>query len=467
MAIDFTNAVASFPSLIGKLGAVIANSRTLQQTQLTSLTNTTTGVVAQLDAESDVQAIVGSAYIGILNSLGGAAGSTMRQTAAAYANRLVFRDNPRINQTLQSSNTLASLQEIIRQMGVQGATVRACTVTGSPSSFTGVGNATLNVSTKRPLDGKTLENAFSESLLFTVVSDSYSETATEGNEGLIVTGTGTQSDFFAFNWPLGSNCLIGVNAIDGNTDNGSGNILTNSGWESFTGNAPDDWTIEVGAAGTQFFEESSLIYDGEHSLRITGSGGAQSAISQQFDSTTGTAGTLSSQTQYSFCMFLRRDGVAPAAGVMVVELVDENGTVINDQAGTANSFSIDLTALTTVYTAYTGTFRTPQIMPDEVHLRYRMSTALTNGRSIYLDKGSLGLMSQCYVSGPYVAVHAGSIPLAITDYGTIAITNGRGAAGTLSTFQTLLAVLYPSEVYGNELIFPSSNTPSISDSWIA
>ena len=144
----------------------------------------------------------------------------------------------------------------------------------------------------------------------------------------------------------------------------------------------------------------------------------------------------------------------------------DGSSIINDENGTANSFTIDLTALTTSYASRTGVFRTPSILPAAIYLRMRLSTALTNGRSVYFDKASLGEMTQAYTSGPYLAVHAGSIAFEVGDLGTVAVTNSRGAAGTLDTFQTLFAREFP-DMISSELLLPSAAAPTISDALIA
>jgi hypothetical protein len=464
MTIPLAGAVGDLFNRLGKLGAVIANVRTQQNTQLTATTNTTTGVVAQYDAESDIQAIMGSSYISLLNGGASAYGSTMQSIARQTVNRMVFRDSPRLNQTLTSDNTLASLQYIIQQMQIQGATILAMTVAASSGSFIGVGNGVVNCSVKRPQDGKTLENSFAEIITLTCTQDSYIGGAVQGNEGFTATGQGNQGDFFAFNWPLGSNASNQLNAIDGNSDVSSGNTLTNSGFEEWTDDVPDNWELVVGTAGANINEETGIVYSGDASAAIIGnSGGTLTEIRQIFDSSSGTSGTLSPLTQYSFNIFLRRDGVASSTGVLTIELADSGNVTLNDQNGVANSFTIDLTALTTQFASYTGVFRTPLVLPSSVYLRIRLSTAYEDGRTFYMDTASLGIMTQLYTSGPYIAVHAGSTPFNENDYALITVTNSRGAAGTLSTFQTLLSRLFPGEVYGNELLFPSSATPTIDD----
>ena len=455
-------------NIFGKLALLISQVRSYQNSQNTNLTDTTSGVVAQFNGEPDVQALVGSAYIGQLNAPG-TIGGLAQNVARTALNRKIFRDNPRISQTLQSLNVLDSITELIRQMKLAGATVLAQTIAATPTAFTGTGNGVIVASTRRALDGLVLENAFAETLLLVVANDSYTGGATAGNEGINVTGTGQQTNVFAFDWPLGSNASTGLQVIDGNVDNGSGNILTNSGFEAFSNNVPSNWTLVVGAGGTDIFDENSIVYDpvsGGSAIRLTGvAGGTLTQIRQQFNASAGTLGELDPLQQYSFNVFVRRDGTAAAAGVLTVELVDNNFNVLQDENGANNTFTIDLTALTTSYVAYNGVFRTPAVMPSAVYLRLRLSTALTSGRSVYLDKGSLGQMTQTVTGGIFLAVHAGSNKFVAGDYATVAVTNSRGAGGTLNTFQTAIYRLIP-EFASNELILPSSATPTISDGLI-
>ena len=465
MALSFTSATGNIFNRLGSIGALVEQMRSYQDSQFSNMTNTSTGVVAEFNGESDIQAMMGSQYISLLNSAGNV-GSFSQTIAASTVNRMVFRDNPLLSQTLESQNTLASLKEVIRQMKAIGASVLAMTVTATPAAFTGTGDGVINSSVRRPSDGLVLETSFGASIRLVCSSDSYAGGANAGNEGFSISGTGRESNVFAFNWPLGSNASTALNAIDGNSDNSAGNILTNSGFNTFTSNVPNNWSLQTGVAGTNIFQEVTLVFDGAAALRILGdAGGTLTQIRQQFNLSAGTAGTLSIATQYSFNVFARRDGVAPAAGVLTVDLFD-GSSVVNDENGVANSFTIDLTTLPTSYVSKTGIFRTPSILPATIYLRMRLSTALTNGRSVYFDKASLGTMTRSYTSGPYVAAHAGSIPFEVGDLGTVVVTNSRGAAGTLDTWQTLMARLFP-DMISSELLLPSAASPTVSDALIA
>ncbi len=106
-------------------------------------------------------------------------------------------------------------------------------------------------------------------------------------------------------------------------------------------------------------------------------------------------------------------------------------------------------------------------MPDEYRLQYRMTAgnALTTGRSVYMDRASLGEMTQLYISGPYFAVHSGATAFEVTDFTTVAITNSRGSGSSLDSWQTLWSRLFP-EALASELLLPSSSVPTVSDALI-
>ncbi|MDE2098094.1 MAG: hypothetical protein KGL39_12645 [Patescibacteria group bacterium] len=506
MAIDFTQALGSLFPRLGKLGVLIKNVNSHQATQLTALTDDTpSGIINQFGGEPDIQALIGSSYIGLLAAPEAVCGLA-QQVAEQTVNRIVYRDNPRLSQTLQSLQTLVALQELIRQMKVNGSTVQVMTITTpktfnnqspipGPYTFTGnlntptnvsaIGNGVMMLSHKRPFDGLILENILGEVIQFTCTSDSYTSGATAGNESFSVTGTGSEGDVFAFDWPLGSNAQVSVQAIDGGISAGSGNLLTNSGFDSFTTGSsgqpngpPLNWALNVvGTYTTNYQQDTTTVFDRTSDLQFTGDGSTLVSFQQQFNSTAGTISALQPLTQYSVVLWLRNNGTTPANGVLTLELIstDNTGTFlgnISDANNVTNKFTIDLTKLTTTYTSYGGVFRTPDIFPaGNPTFRFRLSTALSTGTSVFMDKLSMGPMTQLYTSGPFISVHSGknSTPFAQGDYGYIKIVNWRlgpeGTQGSLSTWQTLFSQLFP-DMTSSELLLPSSASPTIKDSWI-
>lgn len=446
---------------LGKLGATLQNFRNYQATQEPALIDTTTGAVAQYDAESDLQAVIGNNYVGILNSGSGLI-SLMQQLAQITISRMVFRDQPQFNQTLTQQNLEASLTELLRQMNAASATVRAQTVTATPTVFTGQGNGIIVGSVKTPLTGVFLENAFAENILFNCTADSYTGGTAVGNEQFTVTGTGNQADFLAFDWPMGSNGQLTLTAVNGADSASGGNSLVNSDFADWTDNIPDNFTLEVGTAGTNIVREASIVYTGTYSLALVGDGSTLTQLNQLFNDDTGSTVSLTPLTQYAFNFFIRRDGSAPGAGILQIALVDENDNVVQDYAGTANSFTVDLTTLNTTFTSYTGVFRTPEEMPETISLRVKLTTVLSAGRTVYLDLMGMTPMDQLYEGGPFFSIFSGSVPFLFGDYSYCPVTNSRGAGGTLNTWQSVFSILLgdptfllPSATAGSETILDS------------
>jgi hypothetical protein len=465
--LSFSNAPGNFFNRIGTLGQLVKLASAYQGNLLPALTSTSTGVVAQYNGESDLQAQVGNAYVGILNGAGSSIGGLVQSLAQQTLSRMIFRDNAQLSQTLQGVQVNSSIAELIRQMNIAGAKVLAMNVSSTLNPFVGTGNGISVASTIRPFDGRTLENSFSETLTIRCIADSYLNGALPGNETFSVTGQGAETNVFAFDWPLGSNCSINLQAINGAASASQGNLLTNSALFNWSNSQPNNYVVDSGLGILN--QENTITYNGPYALRITGNGATLLQLRQQFNSSTGTVTALQPITQYSFNVFLRNDGVSPAAGTLVVDLVDGNMNTIADAGQNLNTFTVSLTTLTQFYTAYNVVFRTPEILPAQQFLRIRNGVALSSGRSVYLANSSMGIMSQLYGVGPYVSVHSGSIPFVAgspqPDYAYVSTTNSRGAGGTLSTFQTLMSQLFP-QMYQTGYLLPSSSVPSISDTLI-
>jgi len=153
--------------------------------------------------------------------------------------------------------------------------------------------------------------------------------------------------------------------------------------------------------------------------------------------------------------------IAPAAGEMTVDLVDGiDGDVLVDDMGTSNSFTIDLTALGTYPEPHTAVFRTPKIMPAQVYLRLRLSTAMTAGSSLFLDEVIMVRMTELYAGGPFAAAFTGAKNFELADQAVITVTNNR--EGSLHEWLNRLLNLAP-----NRLLFPTDSPGTQTDALIA
>lgn len=328
------------------------------------------------------------------NSLGSYK-NTLRTAMQNLLIEMVDSDNP-----LPARTVNAALEELIAQMtGV--ATVDANEPTASISgSTTGNGNWVVSLLNG---SGKTLENAYDEDITIKC-------TAVATNAGTFsAKGESAESDKLSWNWPKGSGATKTYTSSD------APGLLTNGTFETFTvANTPDNWTIAVGLAGTDVLSEATTVYKGSKALEILGDG---STLTQLYQTLTG----LSGITPY-MVNFWCRVSTNPAAGVLTVDLHDGT-SVINDAAGTANSFTVDLTTLGTTFVSKSGTFRLPAAVPSTVRLRFRLSTAITNTHSLFIDHAALVAPAALYAGGPYLHGFSGATGWAINDTKVCAVAN--------------------------------------------
>lgn len=160
---------------------------------------------------------------------------------------------------------------------------------------------------------------------------------------------------------------------------------------------------------------------------------------------------------YAANVFLKAD-VVPAAGVLTIDLVDGvGGTVINDDEGTANSYTVSASgAITTSWQGFSGVFRSPAVLPAQAYFRIRISTAVTSGSSIFLDEAYLGPIDELYADGPSLAIFDGATDFELNDRVTLAVANDR--AGLIHEWMNRIFSLRE-----NRLLFPTAGSETIND----
>tara|TARA_R110000803_G_scaffold23906_6_gene58216 strand:+ start:3206 stop:4831 length:1626 start_codon:yes stop_codon:yes gene_type:complete len=172
--------------------------------------------------------------------------------------------------------------------------------------------------------------------------------------------------------------------------------------------------------------------------------------------------TVSAATSYSFNAFFKTDS-APAAGAIKIELLDAiGGSVIADDESTSNLLDVDATALTTSWSMHNTTFRTPTVLPGNVYLRVRISTAITNTSSVFFDELCFVPSIALYTGGPMVAMFTGETDWVVGDKVTITPTNDRG--GTIHEWSNRVF-----DLRTNNLLLPSNSAggETIADSLIS
>lgn len=406
------------------------------------------------DTLRDVVAAVNQTITGSVKAATASMGQ-LPSLAAATLVRMVADDQPTLPTSLASC-----VNELVKQMRASSDAVAACDVTAVSAEFAAgnVGDGVLVVTTKRG-DGLDHENLFEENAKLICTGDSYTMTATAGSEPFAFRGESAGSASpLDYNWPEGS----GANRTLSPATTSVNTVLVNGGFETWDSNAASYWTAAVGAWNTDFLQ-SSTAHGGTYSVRFA-AGATLSAFYQQFNSSsTGSGSRLSVWTSYAVNFWLRTVTGTASTGVLVCELVDDAGTVINDEQGTANSFSVTLTVLTTTWVAFSGIFRLPRIPPAVMRLRFRLSTAIATA-DVLLDDAVMTPMTPAYPGGPSLALFPGATPWATGDGWDVATTNGRNGQSFLATWQALFDRLFGMRSMG--LVLPSSGSASVDDTLI-
>lgn len=359
--------------------------------------------------------------------------------------------------------TLAlAMAELIRQMNVDTKTVKynnvsvAVAAIASPAN---TGNSTVVASVLGPT-GLLQQHAFPEVIELRVTGDSQSG-STARSEPLSITGELAQSDVLDWTWPDGSSCTNSMTMCDSRLD-ASVNLLTNSDFEAFTSNKPDNWNIVVGTAGTDILKTVSVTYDSTGAaLEFKGTGGAVlSEISQIFG--TNTTATLKPNTVYAFNAYIKDSGAGLLAGVAKFAIKDGSDVVVNDDQGTANATTVAFSATTATYAAINGFFRTPKVMPTTIKFSLGISTALTSGESMYIDDLAMCEATLAYPGGPYVAAFAASTDPIAKDLWNVTVTNAGGGL-----IQTGFEQLFGMRALGLQLPYNTGGGENIADTLVS
>src|SRR5690606_30018032 len=276
-------------------------------------------------------------------------------------------------------------------------------------------------------DGVQMDYVFAESIRVTCTADSQ-QGSTEGQETFAAVGDGAVSDPLAYNWPGGSGARATLTAVDSSVDAGA-NLLTNGDLEDWTGNVPDNWSSTLGTTpGTDLVKNTSVLYAGSASLEFTENSGSTPGITQTFGLAAGTVGRLQPGTVYALNFWACRSAGLSGDGVIQVDLLDDTGTVIADDAGTDNTITVTAASLGESFSPCGGFFRTPSVMPDSYKIRVWMSEAMDDaGASVYLTRFALTPATQLYAGGPYAAVFSGKDKFIVGDRFTLAVSNDYGS----------------------------------------
>ncbi len=164
----------------------------------------------------------------------------------------------------------------------------------------------------------------------------------------------------------------------------------------------------------------------------------------------------------------------------VVTLEDTDGSlsVINNNAGTANTISTTVGGYgDTNWHTVTGSFQTPTVMPANCRLHIYLTTAVTSAKTVLVDFAALAVPTAqtyggLYAGGPYLSIFRGDVDLVnyvsptIGDYWSVGIANNFGStSATPLSFNVCFNQAFGMAAMG--MILPTSGSTAISDTLIS
>lgn len=436
------------------------------------------------------------------DALQGADGGFLSSAQTAVQGALVYLCNA--DTPLSALNVTQAVQFLSNCMLADAATINQGTLpaVGAQTNAVGVtptGNPTF-VWSAVDAAGRALQYVVPETVQVTVTQDNQTGGATKGSEPYSVAGQNAQSNFLSWDWlksgKYGSGAASSTNTLTDPLVNfvsgGTGNLLVNGAFTvATTANVADNWTIAVGTAGSTVTVTTSGGYiTGSGILTMVSDGATLISVTQAFNTASATgvglggtpyALTPSAVNNLQVAVYVpyKLSVASPAAGVMTVDLIDGSGTVINDDAGVANSFTVTLTTVAdTAYHIASGVFRLPKVLPSSTpyKVRVRQSTAVTSGKSLILSCVAAQVVTQLYPGGPYFAGFRGSTDViasgAVVDAWTFAVTAtiGKLQKGMWRWFNVpSMAAQAGQTVSGPGLIIPAvtSGSATLSDNLVA
>jgi len=370
---------------------------------------------------------------------------------SAMSNTIIQQVN---RDTTLSSKTLAvALSTLIAQMIDNTDSLNKPTVSGVVTPWaSNKGNAVVNVTTTNQY-GVQLDMALTETIKLLVTND-VSTGGTQYAETMSITGQPTRIST-DYQYPGGSGASGSMNITNAETTG----LLTDGGFESWTTNTPNYWTITVGSAGTNIFKETTNVVKGSSAMKMTSDGSTLVTFRQAVSS------AILPNKVYAFNVWGLMSA-NDASGVVRFRLTNSSGTTLTDDAGNSLSKSVTMNGGSGFSNSSFGQqyafWSTPRQLPTDgiVYFEVAFTTSPTSGRSLYLDQLGFVLATQLYAGGPFCAGFSKSTSNSKGDYYSVAITN----SFTYNSFVMALDRFLNLRQLG--LYFPTSNSPTVPDSLI-
>ena len=462
MAVTLTGAGGLFTRL-GKLFFVIEKIRAHQNDNPNGLKKELEDYFAEYAAGdqfmlSGLPNEVVSIQSNAMNALG-----SFQRAAAQTIIEMIKADNPQPDLTIETA-----LRELIRQMVAASATVQRNSSNSIAVAYdagnTGNGfAAAANRDIDLLLDPTGSINYFEENIrdediLLQCTADAQI-TGTTGRESFSVRGEAAVSDGRHPDWAdtragsgISSTLRVSDPAENGVNTVGR-NLLTNSAFETFTvANTPNNWTIVTGIAGTDIFEEGTIIYRGAKCLALKGT----AKIEQSLNTAGQTPGKM--QVGRKYFLYVRWRGDAGiVAGTVTISIKDGANNILNGGAATV---TIAGSALPTgSFDAGSVFFNGPLVLPTGIKAVVECAS-ITATKKVYIDDVLLVEAPKFQASGPRIVITPGATPWKLQDKITVSTTNNHSGK-----FQKFFDLMFG--MYGRDLLLNHDSAPSISDGLIA
>ena len=385
--------------------------------------------------------------------------------------------------TVARLDTKESTLELIRQMLAAGT---PSTVDRPSSGYVSLptndkgtagslntGGGMLLLSDMMPWQGLTATNLFfldwpsikTETIRAECIRDATSRSTPEGEEVFRVTGARPINSLDE-EWPKGSgtNGLVTVASPKRNGGRSPGkNVCTNSDFEDFTSNVPNNWTLVAGTAGTHVFS-ATAGYNGSDALRFVGDGSTNPNLKQTLRTTAGTLGEINPDRPYSIT-FWAKYATAKPTGSLIVSVRDSGGTLLSDGiTGRQMQALVTSASITTSYAQYSITCFSPIAIPKGSFIDIRFSANVANTSQVFVDDVVIAEMPQLQTGGLAFQILGGTDRYALGDSYTAAITNNSTISdgGMQQEFERFFGI---GSRYG--LALPSATSPTIADTLIS
>lgn len=440
--------------LFTRLGSVIYTAdiaRTHQSAVLSALRNARSDY-SNTDIPYATSIVAGEENI---TRAAGTSFPSLAETVRSTIIEMVNDDVPLANKTLQDA--LIELKSQMSAASINGVEPSVSTTYGSGN----VGNGEIVLSVKDRFNDF-FQYLRAEDIHLICTTDSQEGAVTSGRELFRLSGEAAVRDTASTKWPGGSGAAKTLRVCDPSEGPGSTpgrSILTNGGFNSFSGHIPNNWTLDVGSSST-VNEENTVVFRGGASLKIEGDGSTLDALSQAFGTSGATTGKLKPETRYSLSAVVRVNSTV-AAGVLRLSVKDGSNTILDSGGAAVSSTLSGLTDDT--WTRIKAEFVTPKNIPSNTKIVLELTTAITNTGLCYVDDVCLAEMETLTPQGLYGLLLPGSTPFVRDDSITVAVTANLYGAKLQYWLERLISI---SET-GVVLPFSTSGTETIGDAVIS